>query len=365
MNTRFGTHPIWQLARACLAVAFLLGLLGTYAPDSAMAQSNGGNDAPLDARLGGSIASFEDKYGEPTNEPDEDIDSKRSYRNKNYQYLSTYAIDGYVHRVTFSSDRRSVEEAERKTWTIGKATSIAKRFLPADAECGETEKINSKKALRASCTSVALTAILFPADYQRLNRAGDAGSVSFVLTLDKRGGKKVTGIEVAAGTMSLEEAGVPEPVTTATTVADKYNVSGPATDAEKQYFRDVQGIILQAAIAGQDIGRIGGDPDFANDPVLWFELADALRPFHAIYAQWLDLAPPTARLEAFHQATADALYNFDQAATNFDLALETFDVTYLYLSTNNLSAANDALDLAMVLMAAWEQETGFDISQDL
>jgi len=345
-------------------MAFVFGLVSGLAPTAAWAQTIPVNPT-LDARIGGTVASFETKFGDPTNKPIDGVSAKRSYKNKNYQYLTTQAIDGYVYRVTFSSDRKSADPETKKSWTKSRATSIAKRFLPSDAQCAEASPYKGNKALRTTCTSVALTAIMFPADYERVSRAGEQGSVSFVLTLDKKGGSKVTAIEAIVGAMSAEEFAATQPAPTGTAAPDPYFASGPATAAEKAYWRQVQIIGAQLFVTIDDVTTITNDPGFSTNAYLWLQLSDALDPFHSIWAQWQGVAAPTARLEAHHQEITDALYNYDQAATYFQLGVDQLDASLIIAATDYLSAGNDALGRSSDQLDAWEQETGFDISEDL
>jgi hypothetical protein len=353
-----------RLVTLVLLVAFLFGLAGGLAPVRVGAQTTPGTPT-LDGRIGGTVAAFEAKFGEPTNKPTDDVSAKRTYKNKNYQYLTTQAIDGYVYRVTFSADRKGADPETKKTWSKSKATSVAKRIIPSDAECGEASPYKGKKALRVTCTSAALTAIMFPADYQRVGRAGDQGSVSFVLTLDKKDDAKVTAIETIVGSMSAAEFAATQPAPTATPAPDPYFASGPATEAEKAYFRQVQGIILLLAATTLDVTDITSDPSVSSNIVLWYQLLDALSPYHTIYAQWTAITAPTARLEVFHQTITDAVWNYDQMATNLALGINNLDPYYITLGTSQMQAGTDAIGRATDLMAAWEAETGFDVSEDL
>ena len=141
-----------RLVTLVLLIAFLFGLAGGLAPVRVGIAPTTPATPTLDGRIGGTVAAFKIKFGKPTNEPTDDITAKRTYKNKNYQYLTTQAIDGYVYRVIFSADHKSADPETKKTWTKSKATSIAKRFIPADAECGEASPYKGKKALRVTCT---------------------------------------------------------------------------------------------------------------------------------------------------------------------------------------------------------------------
>ena len=169
--------------------------------------------------------------------------------------------------------------------------------------------------------------------------------------------------EAAAAEAAAEEEAAAEAA--AAVPVDDYFASGPATPAEKQYMREVRRVLAQIESPVADTVAISNDPDFSTDVTLWFELVDAMRPFHSVYVSWLQLTPPTARLEVFHQVLTDAYYNYDQAATNFELFIDTVDVSYVYLTVANLEAAGNAFDQALNELNAWEGQTAFDISDDL
>jgi len=137
---------------------------------------------------------------------------------------------------------------------------------------------------------------------------------------------------------------------------DDYFATGPATPAELEYFDQVQVLIGRAQGPIGDVADIANDPDFGDDVTLFFDLDDALRPFHGIYASFLQLSAPTARLEAFHQASLEAFSNYDQAATNFELFITTVDISYVYATTANLEAASAALDRATNELDIWQEQ---------
>ena len=168
--------------------------------------------------------------------------------------------------------------------------------------------------------------------------------------------------ELKTQVAELEQQLVPTPTSPP---VDPYDATGPATEAEKDYFREAQDIIAQMIEPNAATSRIYSDPDFSTDITLWYELVEAMRPYHAIYAQWQLVVVPTARLEAYHQAVTDALYNYDQAATNFEIGINNVDVASIEAATANFEAATEALTRARTLLNEWEEEADFDVSEDL
>jgi hypothetical protein len=206
MTIACGQHERqFSILRMLAAAAVCLLVLTVSGPRSTFAQSAGEADL-LDGRIGGSVAAFEEKYGEPTNDPGSRVDAERAYANKNYRNLIALAVDATIYSVAFSADVDTTPEEERTTWTVGKATSLAKRFLPDDAACGKPEALPGGDQLRAQCTSEALAGNWDSPDYEDASRAGAVGTLSFTLTLDPDNAKRVTDIAAAVGTMSLAEA---------------------------------------------------------------------------------------------------------------------------------------------------------------
>jgi len=161
----------------------------------------------------------------------------------------------------------------------------------------------------------------------------------------------------AKSSSATEVASRPVPTDTPV-VVDDYFATGPATPAERAYILAAGAVTARITAPNDATTRILSDPDFDTDVQLFLDLVEALRPYHGIYASWLELTPPTARLEAFHQAATSAFYNYDQAATNFELFVSTADITYVYATTANLEAATTAFELATAELEAWRVQAG-------
>jgi hypothetical protein len=134
-----------------------------------------------------------------------------------------------------------------------------------------------------------------------------------------------------------------------------------ATSAERTYWRTVKDVTLQLAAPIQEVSDIANDPDFLNDASLWFDLEDAMQPFHQIWSEWQETTYPTERLATFHTAMTDALYNYDQAATAFEIGLANVDVDWISASGDYMSAGTEALNRATDAIDAWERETGTQV----
>ena len=93
--------------------------------------------APLDARLGGTTESFEEKYGEPVEAEGSPVFTE--YKIRGYSTVFAASREGRIDNVTLFSPRPEGEEwindePHERDWSVRKAHELAARFLPRDAE---------------------------------------------------------------------------------------------------------------------------------------------------------------------------------------------------------------------------------------
>ena len=99
---------------------------------------------------------------------------------------------------------------------------------------------------------------------------------------------------------------------------------------------------------------IVNDPNFADDVTLWFTLSEVMQDYRPVWAQWQGITAPTARLEAYHQAVTDALYNLDQAAIKFEVRLELARRQPNPRVHRSHHGSREALNRATRLLGEWE-----------
>ena len=177
-------------------------------------------------------------------------------------------------------------------------------------------------------------------------------------------GKKINAQRTQIAELRSQLEPTAEPTSTAAPI-DNYSASGEATDGEIAYFRDVQDILQPLVSVYEDQTRLLANPELSSDIGLWYELVEALRPYHDLYAEWQELSPPTARLENFHNAMTDALYNFDKAATNWELGVTQLESSYMTVASDHMQSATSSLSDALGYLDSWELEADFDISESL
>ena len=242
----------WLLIGSIATMLLLSGLSGapTVArgtPTPAAPAASG----PLDARLGGTHASFEAKFGRPlpdaTNTPNVAV-----YRPKNVgQITVTFGDDRAIAIMAVADrlDHQPLTEPDDKDWSVTTATRRAKTFLPADAAFAKPLK--GAGSITSACNSPALAAALAPDTLARLGAPGQPGDCKYVLHLDTDG--RVSSIEITLGHRA-----------TAATVAATTSRAGTVkhcadfhSQAEAQAYFDAHGGADSPEVRGLDADRDG------------------------------------------------------------------------------------------------------------
>ncbi|HQY31655.1 MAG TPA: hypothetical protein PK691_10220 [Thermomicrobiales bacterium] len=322
LTRRSGSH-IWRAFGALLLVAMLI--LQTHGDVGAAAN-------PLDQRIGGSVSTFEAKYGSATNDPGSDVGDVRSYANKNYKNLSVQAMDGYVYRVAF-------DLPDTAAWTTAKAGTVAKRFLPADATCDEPGKAVDQ-VISVVCQSTALMSIMFPADYARAQRTGEAGSLSIAMTLNSAKESRVAHIEAVIGTAEAPEASIAaEPIQAPSTDSD-VSASGYA------YLLSIGNDITLLGSSSETLDTLLTDvsPYDLLDPNWLSSFAVVLGTWQYVYSEATSRAVP-AQYADLNDLWLDVTWNLNEAATWYAYAVDNLDADAFELGTSYLSAATASLNL--------------------
>lgn len=162
-------HRPARLSRLLIVPLLLLGLLAATAPSGRAAASEE-SAAAVDGRLGGSMQSFIDRFGNAVSY----ISAMGpQYQIEGYGYVTIY-VEGFgnepeeardpdarVNRINVSSPRpldRGASDADPADWSLAEATERVRELLPADAELAEwSESEDGQRS--AVCESAALTEI--------------------------------------------------------------------------------------------------------------------------------------------------------------------------------------------------------------
>lgn len=318
----------YRWGQIAFTALLILTALWNLAP-GASAASN-----PLDQRVGGTLAGFESKYGEPTNDPGTALDDIRTYKNKSYRDLSVQAIDGYIWHVSF-------ESAPSTKWSPAKGALIARRFLPADAECDDIAAAKNN-TITVTCTSVALTAIMFPADYQRVGRSGQPGSLTFTLTLDDDDDDRIAAVDAVIGTgkATVEQ-------TDATSSGSSTNVTTTtSTGCGLVWISAVGGDVEMLSSSLEDLGYLLQDVTVYDllDPVWVAQFHTALGTWQYVYSASISRDVPAGCAD-LNDEWIDVTWNLNEAASWYSTGLNHLDADAFEMGTYYLTAANDALDI--------------------
>ena len=174
--------------KRCASTACLLALMMAFAGPWAAAQEE---PPPLDARLGGTTETFEEKYGEPVES--DGPPSFTEYEIQGYSTVFATTREGRIDRVTLFSPRPAGEEwknaePHQRDWSIKKAHDLAERFLPRDAELEDPADERSG-VIRTVGFSEALAAEVPESVYAAVDTEYVVGQCGYVLMLndDKSG----------------------------------------------------------------------------------------------------------------------------------------------------------------------------------
>ncbi len=175
------------------SVACLFALMVWGCPGSVAAQDD---PAPLDARLGGTTESFEEKYGEPVESDGPSIFTE--YDIRGYSTVLTNSYEGRIERISLFSPRPKGEEwrmdkPHERDWSVKKAHELAKRFLPRDVKL-EKPGAERLSTIRTEGFSEALENEVPESIYAYVDNEYVVGQCSYVLMLneDKSGVNRIT-----------------------------------------------------------------------------------------------------------------------------------------------------------------------------
>jgi hypothetical protein len=334
------------------ALVLALILFGALQSLSVRAASTPTGAEALKDRIGGTVGAFEDRYGDATNDPDNDLASVRTYDNKNYKNLSARAIDGYIYAISFDVPKTT-------TWNAGKAGTVGQRFVPADVQCDDP--VDDTKMVTLTCISTALQAIMFPADYARVGRTGDSGSVTISLVKDKHKSGRIARIETVVGTEDApveqveEDSAVAAPtvpaISSGTTADETAYLVGLSTDIT----------LLTDSVGTMEILFDGVTVYDFVDPTWVSKLATVLGTWQYVYQESITRFVPAkyATLNAEWIAVTSPM---NDAASYYAYGIDNFDATSIELANASVGTATDALDNFTPDFIAAINDAGVDTS---
>ena len=272
---------------------------------------------PLRARLGGNREGFEDEYGAPTDEENEDTyPIGVAYEVEGFAGVSVFYHRTFVIYITLTA-------ADDTPWSQPEAEEIARGFLPADWEAGGQPIETEDGDLLVPGHSQALETRLSATTYQRYGAQGEQGDVYVLLRLNAD--NDVAAIELGLGNdVQLPpdeavddggddeqdpEAATPEAETPAVepteAATEEATDQGDGDGDAQAYLQDVRSQFdtLQASV--DEFLAILNDPNFvAGDEALFNRLLDILVLWTSASANADALTPP-AEFSDLHQTFLD------------------------------------------------------------
>lgn len=230
----------------------------------------------LDARLGGTKASFEAKYGQPvpggTTQPNVAV-----YQVQNYGQVAVAFNGSDVVGIVAVADRlghQPLTAPDKMDWSVSSATRDAKAFLPEDAAF-DTKPMTSSGTITGACHSQALAAAITQSTFSKLGAKGKPGDCVYVLNEDTNG--SISSITIALGnsaagtTQSAAATQAPATATSSTraSTSDKSSASKRGstavikhcsdfkTRAEAQAYFDEHGRDSSPEVRGMDKDKDG------------------------------------------------------------------------------------------------------------
>jgi LPXTG-site transpeptidase (sortase) family protein len=215
-----------------LAIAFSLIFALLMSSSGAIAAT----PKPRDARIGGTLASFEQKYGAPTKveplatpEADADeADAEAMPEPAPEIDVATFTIDDfatftvelykdklvgltfYAHDPAALDDETPITEPNDANWDQNKATRFADRFLPRDVDCDDDPIEFDAESLSFPCESADMAKAFNASSLKALRVIGDKGEVSYRLWLDTDGDVYAVELDLGNGTRAYQGDGTIE-----------------------------------------------------------------------------------------------------------------------------------------------------------
>lgn len=216
------------MIRFATALVLILTLL------SSSADAIAATPKPRDARIGGTLASFEKKYGEPVSieplavqeddaasESDDESDSAptpeidvATFAMEDFATFSAalykeklIGVTFYAHDPAALEDDAVITDPNDANWDQNKATRFADRFLPRDVACDDDPIEFNAESRSFPCASDDMENAFNSSSLAALGVIGAKGEVAYRLLLDTDGNVYAVDITLGNGTRPYEGDG--------------------------------------------------------------------------------------------------------------------------------------------------------------
>jgi hypothetical protein len=327
---------------------------------------------PLDARLGGTVESWEAEFGPPVEQADDIPSLSREYDVPGFSAVLVGEHLGRIESISLFAPRPEGEEwtddqPHEMNWTVPEAHEIAKEFLPQDASIDSVRQAESG-FVEALCSSDALAAEVPQETYDYVDNSPQYGRCSYgLLHVDADDGIQINWISIS---LNIEEPLDPEDVSA--TIAAAANQT-PATDlpqtdaaesqspaglspAEQDYVAALGPILTEMGASLDRAGLLFADPRFTDQDWI-IDLAVELVTWQHAYEDAAALSPPPS-LEEIHALTLEALRLHSVAADQIVTGVDTGDVDLLSQAAGNIEQGGVLVDQANDLFNEFRRERG-------
>ena len=303
---------------------------------------------PLDARLGGTVGSWEAEFGPPT-----EIGPFTAYDIDGFRTVFIEEHLGYITRITLSSPRPANEEGSMDDlhldWTVEEAHEIAQRFLPRDVELEEPDEARVG-VIMTECASDALATTVPAAVYVFFDNPPTYGGCNYRLMLRDEDESRVNGIVVQ---LHIDErfSGANAP-----TGNDSGDAAEPLTPDELAYMATMNEKIVEIIETINTFNEIAASPESGSSAV-WSRLDAVFDGWQSTYIEVQEMTPPPAFSEV-HAAFVEALRLLSAAADDIRVGFDTSDMARFERGLQNIPIAADWLREANRLLELLLEERG-------
>jgi hypothetical protein len=324
---------------------------------------------PLDARLGGTLESWQAEFGPPVEREGEQADLFTEYAIPD---LGTVYADDYLGRIesiTIFAPRPEGEEwtddSHEMNWSVEQAHEIAEGFLPRDADLEKLVREEWSDLDHVLCTSDALAAEVPQEIYDYVDNTPQYGRCSYALMHEDGGdGDRISWIIIG---LEIEEPlDVNSDGANATTgdeaaIADISQGASESTQLgfnteERAYLGEMEPILTTVGESLTRFGELSQNPQFFDED--WVvDVALQFVIWRTSYQDVLALQPPPAFAD-IHSLYVEALRLIDEASYDISVGLDTGDDARLNQALPKMEQANDLIDLASVLLEELVAERG-------
>lgn len=336
------------------------------APDANFADED---RLPLDARLGGTIESWEEAFGSPVERDGEAADLFTEYDIPDFSTVFADEHLGRIETISLFAPRPADEEwtdaPHEMNWSVAEAHEIAVGFLPRDARVDETLDEEAFGFVHTFCTSESLTNQVPQEIYDYVDDTPQYGRCSYSLWYANfEPGDQISRISISLEIDEPPDSNGDSADTVAGAGAPSGEVGQTANDdaqfgfsvEERAYIDEMEQITTTVGDSLIRAGELFQDPRPLDEDWL-FEAVLQLSTWQSSYEAALEVDAPPAFAD-IHSLYIEALRLIAEAADDIAAGMDSGDVSRLDQAGLKIEEANGLIDLATVQIEELVAERG-------